>query len=96
MEFHSDSNSATVSDHQTHDFILDQNRGLFLIEGTTFSGTFSMICHMHNICVVVGRTSLIAAFMIASSSVMISAGANPPIALRKVLNSQIYDSIFLS
>src|SRR4051812_12803769 len=49
MEFHCDSNSIEVSEPQTHEFNLVQNSESSLITGPTFSGTFSIICHMHNL-----------------------------------------------
>ena len=94
IEFHYDSKSSKVSEPQTHVCSLSQNCSSSLIEGPTFSDTFSIICHMQSLWVVSGRIWAIASFMLASSSVMIRWGATPHIAFRKVLNNHSYDSIF--
>jgi len=45
---------------------------------------------MHNLSVLVGNTIDIAFFMLVASSVMMSLGATPPIALKNVRNNQVY------
>jgi hypothetical protein len=82
------SNSSIVSEPYTHELIIFLNSSSFRRLASIFSGGFFIMCHMHNLCTVLGRTLAMPALMLASSSVTMNAGAFPLIARRKVWNNQ--------